>query len=105
MNEPIACSLEAYQRVARRERWLTLASRVLVAVETTERGLRLVFAAEDGVAAELQELAELERDCCAFAAWTVRADGDRVVLAVDAEGAAVAAVQGMFGPLRKLLSA
>lgn len=101
----IACTLDQEGRRSRRDRWLVLGSRALLAVETTDRGLELVFAAEPGVERELLELAELERDCCAFAAWTVTATSDRVVLDVAGSSAeAVPAVQGMFGPLRELLA-
>lgn len=52
------------------------------------------------VAAELDELAELERDCCAFASWSVRSAGDTLVLDVSADGeVAVAAVHAMFDSL------
>src|SRR6266700_3248687 len=98
----IACSLTADDRVTRRERWLTLGSRALVRIAPTDVGLTLVFAAEPGVELELRELAELERACCAFATWTVAADPERVVLDIEAEGDAVAAVQGLFGPLEEL---
>jgi hypothetical protein len=86
----IACTLDEGDRGSRRERWLALGSCALVGIETTRRGLRL-------------ELAELERDCCAFATWTVRSEEGRIVLDVAADGDdAVPVVQGMFGPLREL---
>jgi hypothetical protein len=50
---------------------------------------------------EVRELAELERECCAFAHWTVTADGSSVSLEVTAEGDAVTAVQAMLGSFRK----
>jgi hypothetical protein len=98
----VACSLSQTDRLTRRERWLTLGSRALVQVVSTRSGLELVFAAEPGIESELRRLAELERECCAFAAWTVRADDERVVLSVTAEAEAVQAVQGMFGSLGDL---
>jgi hypothetical protein len=100
----IACTLGDDDRVSRQQRWLAVASRGLLAAETTDRGLRLAFAAGPRVRDELRRLAELERECCAFAAWTVEERHDRVVLDVSAlsdEG--VPAVQGMFRPLRALL--
>jgi hypothetical protein len=63
--------------------------------------LRLLFRAERGVEDELRQLAELERDCCAFADWSVQARGKEFVLDVTApteEG--IRAVQAMFGKLR-----
>src|ERR1043166_3796860 len=96
----IACSLNQDDRAERSERWLTLGSRALVQIVPTDAGLALVFAAAPGVELELRELAELERDCCAFASWTVRADAERVVLDVAGDGEAVPVIQGMFDSLR-----
>jgi hypothetical protein len=98
----IACSLTQDDRLTRRERWLTVGARALVQIVPTEAGLALVFATEPGVETELRELAELERNCCAFATWTVSADEERVVLDVAADGDAVAVIQGMFGRLKDL---
>ena len=100
----IACTLEHDDLSSRRARWTALASHSLLDIETTRRGLRLVFGGNEGVAAELRELAELERDCCRFATWTVGAEPRGVALDVAGiEDAAVPAVQAMFGPLRGLL--
>jgi hypothetical protein len=69
-------------------------------VIATTKGLRLLFHAAPDVEAELRRLTELERECCAFAAWTVRAHGARLVLDVTADTQeGVAAVQAMFGKL------
>jgi hypothetical protein len=97
----IACSLNQDDLDSRRQRWHALAARALIARETTRRGLRLVFAATDGVEAELRELAELERDCCRFATWDVRPGPRGVVLDVAGiEDEAVPAVQAMFATLQ-----
>ena len=50
----------------------------------TENRLRLLFRAAPGVEGELRQLAELERDCCAFAQWSVHTRGEEVVLDVTA---------------------
>jgi hypothetical protein len=101
MTEPtIACTLTGNEQLGRRERWhRLLAAADGVRIET-DTGLRLEFAGSESVERELRELAELERDCCSFARWTVRATGSRVVLEVDAEGDAVAVLHGMFESLR-----
>jgi hypothetical protein len=84
----------------RLQRWEVLAADALE-IEPTKHGLRLAFRAVSGVEAELHALVALERDCCGFANWSVRTDGDRLLLDVSAQGdVAVAAVQGMFGGLR-----
>jgi hypothetical protein len=99
-NPPVACTLNGRAMEERRRRWDELAGRTLVARVETDRGLRLVFRAEAGVETELQELAALERDCCAFADWTVGSRGGDVVLEVSGSGdEGVAAVQAMFRAL------
>lgn len=86
------CTLTSDELAVRGARW-----RALGRAEATllDNGLRLRF--DPHAAAELCELAALERECCAFASWT--ANGS--VLDITAEGDAVAAVQAMFGSLRK----
>jgi hypothetical protein len=97
---PVACSLNATGLALRAGRWHALAERAAGEVTRTDTGLRLAFSAGEGVAAELAELAALERDCCAFATWSVAEAGDQVVLEVSAQGEeGVGAVQAMFGTL------
>jgi hypothetical protein len=92
----VACTLNGDEMGERRRRWHELAARAFLERVETDRGLRLVFRDEPGVEAELQELAALERDCCAFADWTV--DGTVVeVGGYSDEG--VTAVQAMFRTL------
>lgn len=95
---PVACSLNQQDLKQRGERWQALASRARHQVIRTDTGTRLTFSAGPGVAAELDELAELERDCCAFASWTLTSEGDQVILDVTASDAvAIAAIHDMFG--------
>ena len=94
---PIACSLTDADLAVRRDRWLELARRGGVEVASTEKGLRLAFPGAPGVEGELRQLAQLERDCCAFADWSVRSVGGEVVLDVTAESElGIAALQVMF---------
>jgi len=90
------CTLTSDERVDRGQRWRALGP---ADVADTENGLRLSFpaSAED----ELRALAQLERECCAFASWEVTRQDGRAVLDVTADGEAVAAVQSLFGSLRK----
>jgi MerR family copper efflux transcriptional regulator len=100
-SAPIACSLAKADLADRQERWLQLWQRAAVNAVTTSNGLRLLFRAAPGVKEELHQLAELERDCCAFADWSVQVRGKELVLDVTApteEG--ITAVQAMFGKLR-----
>ena len=92
----IACSLPSGELPERRERWRRLTERALVRRSETASGVRLSFRAEDGVEPELSELAALERECCSFAHFEVRASPEAVVLDITAPAAGVAAVREMF---------
>ena len=97
---PVACSLGQADLAGRADRWRALAGHALSRVSATPRGLLLVFGAGPGVAAELEALAALERDCCAFATWSVRADDGEILLEVSGDGeSAVTAIQSMFAAL------
>jgi hypothetical protein len=100
-SPPVACSLGQADLAQRADRWRALTSSALSSASRTERGVRLVFDAGPGVAGELEALAALERDCCAFATWSVRADGGQLTLEVSGDSeTAAAAVQSMFAALR-----
>jgi hypothetical protein len=91
----IACTLNSGQMEKRRRRWDALVDRAFVSRTETPNGLQLVFREDEAIEAELRQLAELERECCAFADWTV----DGAVLKVTGTGdEGVAAVHGMFRP-------
>ena len=90
------CTLTSDELVTRGARWRALGA---ADVADTTNGLRLSFPLQAEL--ELRELAALERECCAFAQWEVTRHGGRAVLDITAEGEAVAAVQSMFGSLRK----
>lgn len=90
MNEQtkvIACSLSGAERAQRAERWHTLGA---YDVEQLDNGIRLVFAHD--VEHELHELAVLERECCAFAAWDV--SGNMIAITA-ARATAVDAVRAL----------
>jgi hypothetical protein len=100
-SPPAACSLGQSGLAQRTERWQALYARALSQKSATQRGLRLVFDARPGVADELEALAALERECCAFATWSVRAGDTELTLEISGDSEeAVAAVQSMFATLR-----
>jgi hypothetical protein len=92
----ISCTLTSADLAAQRERWLRLIAAAGAGREETPAGLRLRFRPDAGVARELERLAAVERECCAWATWTVSASADAVILAVASSGAGVAALHGMF---------
>jgi hypothetical protein len=101
----IACALGEADLSNRQNRWLQLGQRATTDVVTTANGLRLLFRVAPGVEEELRQLAELERDCCAFAEWSVHARGEELALDVTADSEeGIAAVQAMFDKLRSALA-
>ena len=83
MTEPIACTLSPAGLRDRRADWQALADRALIAAERSGPALvRQRYRDDPGVAEELERLATLERECCAFLAMTVRRAAGEVVLEV-----------------------
>jgi len=92
----IACSLNADEMPERRRRWGVLLEGALLERTEIPAGVRLVLATGDGVEEELRALAALERDCCAFASFDVRAAAGRIALEITSSGYGVAAVRELF---------
>jgi hypothetical protein len=99
-GQTIACTLAHADQINRSDRWRKLTDAASGRVVETRTGLRLSFRSSPSAERELAELAALERECCAFATWTVREAGQELVLDVEADGDAVAAIHGMFRALR-----
>jgi hypothetical protein len=96
----VACSLSQADLTRRAARWRELAERALEQVSATSLGQRLTFRAGQGVADELEELAALERGCCAFATWSVDRAGGQLILDISATGPEGAeAVHALFTDL------
>jgi hypothetical protein len=96
----VACTLGTGDRVQRAARWAALTARALRQASRTERGLRLVFTASPGAEDELRSLVALERECCAFARWSVSSAGRRLTLEVSGDSEeAVGAAQALFPAL------
>jgi hypothetical protein len=92
----IACSLGAAQRADRRALWDTLAGAALTVPRPTADGVEHHYSASDEVERQLRRLARLEGECCSFAEWRVRRQGDELVLTVTSHGDGVAAVRALF---------
>ena len=92
----IACTLSTEELPGRRQRWLALTDEALTARDQIEGGVRLTFRSGPRTEQEVRELAALERDCCGFATFDVRASRDHVTLDVTSSGDGVAAVRELF---------
>lgn len=99
MQLPVACSLTQGDLAGRRERWSRLAERALRLNETTAGGVRLRFRGLPGVAAELDNLVDAERVCCAFAEWSIERASGELILTVSAAGEGAPAVRELFTAL------
>ncbi len=94
---PAACSLQAAQLGDRRAVWERLAERALRETRCATGGVQLVYAGAEETQRELEELARLEAECCAFAEWRVTRRGEEILLDVTAAADGVAAVRALFG--------
>ena len=92
----VACTLGASDFKEQAHRWTALRQRAERRQVETAAGKRIYFAAEDGVAEELSALVAVERDCCAWASWTVEREADDVVLEIASSGEGVPAIRRMF---------
>ena len=95
-SAPVACSLTTEGLREQASRWARLAARALTGHTKTADGLRLDFRPEPGIEEELRALVALERQCCPWATWTVRASATQLGLDVRATGDGVTALHGMF---------
>jgi len=96
---PVACSLTPAGLAEQAGRWARLAARAMTGREQTGHGIRVSFRPGPGTEEELRALVAAETGCCPWAAWTVHADGSRLVLDVRSAGDGVAALHAMFtGP-------
>jgi hypothetical protein len=92
----IVCTLGTTDRADQAERWGRLIARAGTGREETPTGVQLRFRPGAGVAEELEALAATERECCAWATWTVATGRDGVVLDIASSGEGIAALRSMF---------
>jgi hypothetical protein len=92
----ISCTLTTTGLAAQRERWLRLIAAAGAGREETPTGLRLRFRAAAGVADELERLAAVERECCAWATWTIAESPGEITLDAGSSGDGVTVLHGMF---------
>jgi hypothetical protein len=65
----------------------------------TEDGLLIRFRDDPSVERELRALVAVESDCCPWARWEVRREGDELVLRASSTPTGAAALHAMFGQL------
>jgi hypothetical protein len=97
---PVACSLSRAGLAEQAGRWERLAARAMTGREQTGHGIRVTFRPGRGTEEELRALVDVESRCCPWAAWTVHADGTRLVLDVRSAGDGVGALHAAFSGLR-----
>ena len=81
---PVACTLGPEDGAERMRRWHQLAERAAPTARRVAHQLDVRFQPGPGVHAELQALAAVEQQCCAFLVWTVTEDSGQPVLHVTA---------------------
>jgi hypothetical protein len=95
-NAAIACSLSAAEMRDRRVDWQAITSRALRTKAAVPEGVRLVFRPDHQTAHQLLDLTAAERDCCAWAAWSLISTIDATVIEVTADGHGASTLQTMF---------
>jgi hypothetical protein len=105
LGAPIACSLDVGGLRTQEQRWRELVSAAGLDRAATADGVTLTFRADLEVERQLRELVAVESQCCAWAQWEVRSDGDgkgegdgALVMQARAAGEGVATLQSMFPP-------
>jgi len=94
---PVACSLDPADLRGRERRWAALVDAAGTGRAATTDGVALTFRGGPQAERELRELVAVERECCAWARWEVRADGDGgLVMHASTTGDGVAVLQSMF---------
>ncbi len=95
-GDPIACSLDHLGARDRRLEWQHLIRSSLSSRSETPTGVRLAFVASPELDRQLAKLVELERECCAFARWTITREDGETVLRADSDGEGAHAIQQIF---------
>jgi anti-sigma-K factor RskA len=97
---PIACSLDAASLGERAAEWRALVATSVTAVEAGETAVRLVLRDADSALTSAAELAQREKECCAFFEVSIALEADRrtLVLAVpDGAEEVLAAFVALLG--------
>ena len=82
---PIACTLSPGDAAARARRWRALIARHTPEVSRTARCVEARWRLDGDDTAELDALVASERECCAFATWTIEHHGTDTTLRICRE--------------------
>lgn len=95
---PVACTLQPGDGPARMRRWRDLHETAHAQPSRSGNQLRVRYDASPGVLEELEDLARAERECCAFARWTVVVEEGHPVLIVIADPERPSDLDAIAGP-------
>lgn len=90
-----ACALTNGQAGGRRARWQAVLADGGARTEAVDGGVRVRLDARPGIRERLEALVAAERNCCAFADWTVEAGAEGLRLDVRVPGGDPALVEGI----------
>jgi hypothetical protein len=93
---PVACALGAADLSAQAERWRRLIAHAGIARLDAPNGLRIEFRADGAAAEELRGLVAIEKECCAWAQWSVGVAPGYLTLDVTSSGDGIAAIRHML---------
>ncbi len=96
---PLACSLEEAEQRERQERWARVGDRALIDRRRSASGARLRFASAPDIRSELEELISLEAVCCAFLEFSLRDEGETLVLDVSGPREAASVIDLFAAPV------
>src|SRR5687768_4467652 len=92
----IACTLNDGDRRTRGDEWRAVVADGLKRREPIERGVRLRFAPDPGIARRLEQLVAGERACCGWAQWSLRRTDEATIVEATAPGDGEAALRALF---------
>jgi hypothetical protein len=92
----IACSLSAVELRDRTAAWRAISTSALRTKVALSHGVRLTFRPDHMTAHSLLDLIAAERDCCAWASWSLTTTNDATLVEATADGPGAATLQAMF---------
>ena len=94
---PIACTLDGRESVDRVTEWAGIVA-LAIGRETTDTGVRIQFPSDPAVVARVADLTVREAECCAFFAFAITVEHERVWLDIAVPPDGMGVVAQLFGP-------